>query len=213
MRDIAIYGAGGMGREAACLIQIINKKEPTWNLIGFFDDGKNIGESNEYGCVIGGIKELNTWNKPLCLVFAIGSSQILSRLTSTITNHLLDFPNIISPDTIYFDENNVTMGKGNLISLGCLISCNVKIGDFNLLNSNITVGHDVVIGNCNAIMPNTRISGSVTIGNENFFGVSSVILQQVQIGNCTVIGANSLIIRKTKDGMTYMGSPATIVHY
>lgn len=213
MRDMAIYGAGGMGREAACLIHLINKKEPTWNIVGFFDDGKKIGESNEYGCVIGGINELNSWKRPLCLAFAIGSSQILSRLTQSITNPLLDFPNIISPDTVYFDENNVTMGKGNLISIGCLISCNVKIGDFNLLNSNIAIGHDVVIGNCNAIMPNTRISGGVTIGDENFFGVSSIILQQIQIGNRTVIGANSLIIRRTKDGMTYVGSPATIVHY
>jgi hypothetical protein len=26
MKDIAIYGAGGFGREVACLIRIINKK-------------------------------------------------------------------------------------------------------------------------------------------------------------------------------------------
>ena len=40
MKNIAIYGAGGFGREVACLLNIINEKEPTWNLVGFFDDGK-----------------------------------------------------------------------------------------------------------------------------------------------------------------------------
>ena len=38
MNNIAIYGAGGFGREVACLIKRINEKSPTWNLIGFFDD-------------------------------------------------------------------------------------------------------------------------------------------------------------------------------
>ena len=37
MKDIAIYGAGGFGKEVACLIKRINEQEPTWNLIGFFD--------------------------------------------------------------------------------------------------------------------------------------------------------------------------------
>ena len=213
MKDIAIYGAGGCGREIACLIRIINKRKKSWNFIGFFDDGKEIGERNDYGSVIGGMKELNSWDKLLCVVFAIGSSKILSKLTSSITNPLLDFPNIISPDTIFIDENKVTFGKGNVIFMSSLISCNVKIGDFNFFNSMNTIGHDVIIGNCNVFMPSTRISGQVTIGDENIFGVSSTVIQNVQIGNRTTVGANSLIIRKTKDDMTYMGCPATIVYY
>ena len=42
MKDIAIYGAGGFGREVACLIKRINEKAPTWNFIGFFDNDPNI---------------------------------------------------------------------------------------------------------------------------------------------------------------------------
>ena len=40
MKDIAIFGAGGFGREVACLIKRINEKEPTWRFIGFFDDNE-----------------------------------------------------------------------------------------------------------------------------------------------------------------------------
>ena len=44
MKDIAIFGAGGFGREVACLIRIINESasEPKWNLIGFFDDNPEL---------------------------------------------------------------------------------------------------------------------------------------------------------------------------
>ena len=40
MKDIAIYGAGGFGREVACLLNAINANDAIWNLIGFFDDVK-----------------------------------------------------------------------------------------------------------------------------------------------------------------------------
>ncbi len=37
MKDIAIYGAGGFGREVACLIKQINDslENPRWNFIVF----------------------------------------------------------------------------------------------------------------------------------------------------------------------------------
>lgn len=36
MKDIAIYGAGGFGREVASLIKRINRIENQWNFVGFF---------------------------------------------------------------------------------------------------------------------------------------------------------------------------------
>ena len=208
MKDIAIYGAGGFGREVVCLINLINEKEPTWNLIGFFDDGKEKGSRNEYGAVLGGLDDLNAYDKPLAIAIAIGNPTYIKKVAEGTINPNISFPNIIAPTTTFLDEKNITFGKGNIICSHCLFSCNIKIGDFNIFNGYITVGHDTVIGNYNSIMPAVRISGEVKIGESNFMGVSSVILQQIKIGNNTTIGANSLIIKKTKDGNTYIGNPA-----
>ncbi|MGV8093736.1 MAG: NeuD/PglB/VioB family sugar acetyltransferase [Mangrovibacterium sp.] len=213
MKDVAIYGAGGLGREIACLLKLINKKNPQWDLIGFFDDGKKIGEKNEYGDVIGSINELNNWGKQINVIFAIGSPKIVLKLAYSISNPFVEFPNIIAPDAVFLDENNISMGKGNVICTGCLISCNVKIGDFNLFNGSVSIGHDSIIGNYNSIMPAVRISGEVKIGDENFLGVSSVILQQIHIKNRTTVGANSVVVRNTKDDLTYVGNPAIIMKY
>lgn len=213
MKDIAIYGAGGFGREVACLLKRINESEPTWNFVGFFDDGKDIGSSNEYGKILGGINELNAIKEPLAVILAIGFPKTVEKIVSNINSSLVSFPNIFSPDTILLDKDNISFGKGNVICSGCLFSCNIQIGDFNTFNGCITVGHDARIGNFNSFMPAVRISGEVMIGTRNFFGVSSVILQQIKIGCDTVIGANSTIIRKTKDKNTYVGNPASIVKY
>ena len=55
-----IFGAGGFGREVACLIHSVNKQRRTWNIIGFIDDNPNLkGTKNEYGEVLGGVDYLN----------------------------------------------------------------------------------------------------------------------------------------------------------
>lgn len=213
MKKIAIYGAGGFGREIACLIRIINEQSPEWELIGFFDDGIVKGSKNEYGVILGGIDEVNNYPEELAIAIAIASPKIVEKIVRNITSSKISFPNIISPDVTFLDKDNVSLGKGNIICSSCLLSCNVSIGDFNILNGFIPIGHDTSIGNYNSIMPAVKISGEVKIGDRNFFGVNSVVLQKIVIGNDTVIGANSLILRKTKDGMTYVGSPASIIKF
>jgi sugar O-acyltransferase (sialic acid O-acetyltransferase NeuD family) len=215
MKDIAIYGAGGFGREIACLIHEINSKSEKreWNLIGFFDDGKPAGHRNEYGEVLGDILKLNDYSHPLNIVFSIGDPGSIYNLKNKITNKLIEFPNIVAPDIRYLDENNKSIGRGNIFFSKCSLSCNVRICDFNIFNSSIALGHDVSIGSFNSFMPGTKISGEVTIGDLNFFGVNSVVLQQIKIGCHTIVGAGSIIMRDTKDNSTYLGNPALRLNF
>lgn len=211
MKKIAIIGAGGFGREVVCLINAINEKNEEWDFIGFFDDVKNIGYENEYGKVLGRIKDLNSYPESLAVAVAIAKPSAIEVIVKSITSPNIYFPNLIAPNVIFFDKNNISLGQGNIISFGCSISCNVHIGNFNILNCYILIGHDTKIGDYNTIMPSTNISGNVTMGERNFLGVSSVILEKLTIGNDTTIGANSLIFRNTKDKNTYIGNPASIV--
>lgn len=214
MKDIAIYGAGGFGREVFCLLKRINSEVvPTWNVIGFFDDGLPVGSSNEYGKILGNIDTLNRWSKPISVVLAIGSPKIVEYLYSIIDNPYVDFPNILSPDILFMDRNNVRIGRGNILCPHCFVSCNIEIGNFNTFNVYTTIGHDVKIGNFNSIMPAVKISGGVVIGNKNLLGVNSIILQYKTIGHNTIIGASSVVIRNTKDGFTYIGNPAKRIQY
>ena len=208
MKDILIYGFGGFGHEVACLIRHINRACPTWNLIGYIDDGVEVGTSCKYGKVLGNCDTLNAWDKPISVVIAIGSTKYLEIVSKKITNPNVDFPNLIAPNVFYFDEESVVMGKGNIITFGCRLSCNTRIGDFNVLNGNVSLGHDTCIGNYNVMFPETRISGQTTIGNRNFFGARTFVAQCLKLGNDCRYGAGCFVLRKTKDGNLYMGNPA-----
>jgi sugar O-acyltransferase (sialic acid O-acetyltransferase NeuD family) len=209
MKNITIYGAGGFGREVACLINRINEKEPTWNMIGFWDDGISIGENiSHYGKVLGGINELNEVNEELNVIISIGSPLLVKNIVNNINNDKICFPNIIHPSCKIADSEAINIGIGNLISRDCFFSCDVSIGNFNIFNSLTSLGHDVKIGSYNSFMPAVRISGEVSIGDTNFFGINSVVLQQINISNNIRIGAGSIVINNPEEGNIYIGNPA-----
>lgn len=208
MRDLVIYGAGGYGKEVACLINAINKTDFCWNLLGFIDDGLAIGTPNAYGKVIGCGEFLHNAKAPINVVLAIGNPVIQSSIVKKVINPNIQFPNIKAPDVIFLDLTTLTLGKGNIIGFRSIISYGVTLGDFNIFNSDVIIGHEVKIGSCNVFNPSVRISGNVKIGDANLFGVSSVIIQNKKVGNCTIISPNSVIIRHTQDNKTYLGNPA-----
>lgn len=209
MNKIAIYGAGGFGKEVACLINLINQKEKLWEIVGYFDDNAEKWNTifNGYK-VLGGIDELNNISKSISIVFSIGNPQIIMSIINKLHNTHISFPNIISKDCIFLEPNSIKIGQGNLIMPQSLISCNVKIGDFNLMNCGVSIGHDSSIGSFNSFMSFSKISGDVNIGDCNYFGACSLVLQQKQIGCNTTIGASSVIMRNTEDDNTYLGNPA-----
>ena len=140
MKDLAIYGFGGFGREIASIIHSINRVEPQWNIIGFFDDGVEPDKANRYGKVLGGLDTLNAWSTSLNVVMAIASPAILQKLTSAIHNPNVIYPNIIAPTVLFFDAGTVQMGQGNVLCHNCRVSCDVELGNFNLLNGAVSLG-------------------------------------------------------------------------
>ena len=216
MKDIAIFGAGGFGKEVACFINLINKSKggQIWNFIGFFDDNEKLigSEVSRYGKVLGTSETLNAWDKELDLAVAIGNPAAIKSVVQKIKNPNIDFPNLC-PQNGFSVDDSYSIGKGNIIQGGSFLSCDVKIGNFNVLNGSVVFGHDVVVGDCNVFMPATRISGKVKIGDCNLFGVGSIVLQGLDIGNNIKLSPGSVLMAKPKDGNLYIGNPAKKFNY
>ena len=209
MKEIAIFGAGGFGKEIAAILLKINERVPTWNLVGFFDDGVEEGTLiSRYGNVLGGFEKLNQWSSPLSVVLAIGNPQVLELLVSKITNTNINFPNIIHPEVFFADRETLKMGKGNVVVRACSFSVDVMVGDFNQFNSISALAHDVKVGSFNVFMPLSRISGEVEIGDQNFFGISSIVLQRIRMKSNIRLAANSVLMTKPRKKGLYMGNPA-----
>ncbi len=211
MKDIAIFGAGGFGREVLTLIQNINAVEEIWNVIGFFADGEPIGKHVHGFPILGGTKELNDWKTPLNIVFAIGTPKAVKAISSNITNPQIAFPQIIHPSVIFGDRSSVRLGKGCIICANTVLTCDIKIGDFVIMNLSCTVGHDAEIGNYSAFMPTCNISGYATVGECVYCGTGVNIIDRTSIGDDSIIGAGAVVTKPIPSDCTAVGVPARVI--
>src|SRR5258706_3362822 len=96
-KKLAIYGAGGLGREIACMLKDIRQHGGRWDVIGFFDDGKKKDSVIDDLPVLGGLREIKASRVPLNLVIGISDPATKEKLVHAIVNTNIEFPVLIHP--------------------------------------------------------------------------------------------------------------------
>ena len=213
MKDLAIFGVGGFGREVLALIQNINRVEPQWNILGFFDDGYEKGVRINGYPTLGTSEDLNEWDSEIAIAMSIGSPVIKKEILDKIHNPKVIYPTLIHPSAWIGDTHYVEIGKGCIICAGNLITTNIKIQDFVILNLGCTVGHDTVIKDYAAFMPSVNISGEVIIGEGVYVGTGAKIINQLEIGDYAVVGAGAVVAKTIPSNCTAVGVPAKPIKF
>lgn len=211
--DIAIFGAGGFGREIQKLIFEINKSSDSkHNLIGFFDDGLKKGDIVSDLSILGGINEINNWNSDLGIILAIGNSVTRKKVFEKINNPKIKYPTLVHPNTSFNSDYN-SLGLGTIICEGCIFTCNISVGDFVIINLQCTVGHDAVIEDFCSLMPAVNVSGNVHLGKTVFVGTGVKFVNDVKIGENTIIGAGAVVSKNLPSNCTAVGVPAKPIKF
>lgn len=214
MKDIAIFGVGGFGREVLTLIQDINKIEPTWNVVGFFDDGYEVGYESHGLKVLGGTKELSEWKTSLALTIAIGTPRIKKAILKNIGNNpVIEYPTLMHPTVIIGDKDYVKIGKGCIFCAYTVITCDIEIGDFVILNLACTLGHDTIVKDHCAFMPTCNISGECIIEESVYCGTGVKIINRTSIGEETIVGAGAVVVKPLPPRCTAVGAPAKAIKF
>jgi len=208
MRPVAIYGAGGLGREVLMLIRQVNLAAPTWEPVGFFDDAIPALQSIHGLPILGGMQSLNGWKGQLYIVIAVGDPAAKKEILSGITNPAIRFATLIHPSVQREVFQNITFGEGSIIAAGNIITTDISIGNHVLLNLNCTIGHDVHIGDFSSIMPGCNISGEVEIGEGTYIGTGAAIINRIRTGPYSTIGAGAAVIKDVSPHATAVGIPA-----
>ena len=192
MKKIVIIGSGGLGREVLGIIQSINRKENSWNFIGFYDDNLSTDLINGFP-ILGKIDELNQINEELYVVIAIGNPKIKELIKNKIINSQIKFPTLIHPSVEIYSEENVVLGKGVVIAANSVLTVNIEISDFVYINTAAVIAHDTKIGKYSMIMPTVSISAGGEIGEKVYIGNGTKIDYAIQIDDNAVIKAGSIL--------------------
>jgi sugar O-acyltransferase (sialic acid O-acetyltransferase NeuD family) len=215
---LIIFGAGGISRETANLIEDINERLPIprFNILGFVSESSNgIGKEVSGWPIVTCDAELFSFAgkyASLSAAIPVGNpvikKQILEKIISSRTPLL--FPNIIHP-AAWVKPGRIHLGEGNIVAAGVQMTLDVTIGNHNLFNLNCTIGHDVAIGDYCVINPACSISGRVVIEDGVFIGTGARILENLHIGKNSVIGAGAVVTKNVESGKTVVGIPARAI--
>lgn len=203
MKELAIYGAGGLGLEVACIVEAINDDIPTWDLKGFFDDGIEKGAKVKDYPVLGSKQEASTFEG--FLVVAIGDPKVKKSILGSMNN--VKYATLIHPKAEIMGAD-VKIGVGTIITCGVVLTTNINIENHVLLNLNSTVGHNSRISNFSSVMCGVNIAGDVSVGEAVMIGSGANILNGVVLGNNAKIGAGSVVNKNINPNKTAVGVPA-----
>lgn len=214
MNNIAILGTSGLAGEVAFLIGDINRGQPdaVWKLIGFVGpaDGHTAAAQKRIP-IVGDDNELLARRSDTHVALGVGDPKLRRILHQRFkANARLRFPNLVHPNVVW-ERDSATIGEGNIICAGCVLTTDVAIGDGNYVNLTCTVGHEVIIGDYCVINPGANISGRVRICDACLIGTGATILQGITIGKNACVGAGAVVTKDVPPDATVVGVPAKVV--
>lgn len=208
MKDIVIIGTENIGKEVVKIIEAINLKRNTWNVLGFISRKKDEeGSSVEGYSVLGSIdsmfsyfegrkkdkfyffKKLESQNE-LFTIIAIDNCQLKKEIENKLKNKI-KFATIIHPDVNFINKQEV--GEGTVIYPGLINVGKFKLGKHIILKQKCSLGNNVEIDDYSFISFNSNIDSNVVIKDEAYIEANTTILANNNIDKNTYIKEGTIL--------------------
>ncbi len=203
MKNICIVGTGGFAREVLFLIDQIGIFE---NVRAFIEPDHIFNEKWKDKYIMDipvlAFSDLKESDK-----VSIGVADIrLRELTTQQLPISTEYITLVHPRAAV--SRWASIGKGGIVTAGCIVTTQVNIGSHCQLNLNSTVGHDCAIGEFFTTAPSVNISGICTLGNRIYFGTGAATKQGITICDDVIIGMGAMVVKNINEQGTYVGIPA-----
>lgn len=205
-RNIVIIGNSGAARECHWFLREVMTASSGMSFKGFLSFEGYKGNLMELSHLELGIDDDYTPAPQDEFIIGLGSPALRAKVFHKWKARGARFMNLIHPLSLV--SESASMGEGNIITVGCILSCNTNIGHANFLNGHVIIGHDVNMGDANFFGPGSKILGSVSIGSVNSFGTNSVALVKARIGDNNMIAPGAYIYKGCRDNCLMSGNPA-----
>jgi len=199
---LAIYGAGGLGREVLELAKQINTAQPRWETFCFIDDINP--ERQLRGLPVVTLDTLCA--KEYEIAIAVGEPALRRVLADKARQAGFHLPVLVHPAAQISAE--VTLSEGCIVSCGAFISCDTTIGRNVYLQPNTSLGHDCQIGDDCVISSIACLAGHCKVGTGTFIGMGAMVRENTTIGEEVIISMGAAVFSDIAPGVVAMGNPA-----
>jgi sugar O-acyltransferase (sialic acid O-acetyltransferase NeuD family) len=210
-QQIVILGAGGHAREVLDVIDAINQEKPQFEMLGFVVEpgyqqpGRLINDK----AVLGHFDWLEEHKHEVKAVCGVGFSAPRYRVVQKAETIGVEFANLIHPTALL--TRWVTLGRGVIITAGCILTNQITIGDHVHINRMSNIGHDNLLEDFVTVSPGVNLSGNVTLRQGCFIGTGASIIEGQTVGPWARVGAGAAVITDIPENSTAVGVPAEVV--
>lgn len=196
---LAIYCAGGLGREVLEFARSINR----WEAIIFVDDVTEMKFVN--GAGVFRFSEAEQFRGNLEFVIANGEPAARETLYHKVKNAGYPLATLISPCCSILRDSDI--GEGCIL-YDCAISVNVHVGPNVLMNGRVLIGHDVSIGAHSVLSALNILGGDTHIGERVYIAPGAIVKDRIHIGDDAIISLGAVILRNVHSESIMIGNPA-----
>jgi len=205
---IAIFGAGGLGREILQALRDMQAAGAPVECAGFIvDPGVAAAESLHGLPVRRGLEALLLGDANLHLVVALGDPAARARIVQRVEAAVGPrFARVVHPRA--WIGNTVQIGDGSMVLGLASVTTDVRLGRHVLVNPNASIAHDCVLEDFVTLAPAVALAGGVHLEEGCELGIGARVAPRLRLGRWSVVGAGAVVIRPTPSGATVVGVPA-----
>ena len=126
---------------------------------------------------------------------------------NSFSNCRVQLHTFISKHAIVYTDD---IGEGSIIMPRAYIGPFSTLGIGNVIRAGCVLSHHETIGNFNWIADGSIYGGHVQQGSNSFIGLGTTVRNGISIADRTFVGAHSYLSSDTTEGSVYIGSPAKI---
>lgn len=206
--ELAIFGAGGHGREIAWLVRELWGDRVT---LTFLVDRPEFLLPDVNGIPVKLVDEYASLRSGRAYVAAVGDPKLRERCAFACEARGMRPVTLIHPRAEL--SCWVTIEDGSVVCAGCVLTTNMHIGRHVHINVGCTISHDTQIADFAILSPGSHVSGYVHIGKRVFIGTGAVIIngsitRPLIIGDDAIIAAGACVTQSVEVGSLVAGVPA-----
>ncbi len=199
---IAIFGAGGLGRE---LLQVL--RDMDMPCVGFLVEPGFSAPDLVHGVPVHRSAGVVAADPSVRFVIAIGDPVVRARLSAELESVFGPrFATIVHHHA--WIGRGVSIGEGSVVFGHCSITADAKLGRHVLVNPGTTIAHDCILDDFATLGPSCALAGGVIVEEGAELGIGVRVAPRVRIGSWAVAGAGAVCIDQVSPKTTVVGVPA-----
>lgn len=209
MAELAIFGAGGLGR----LVHDILLQDRRWRPVALLDsDPAKQGKAIDGLTVRGGLEQLPALRRQgvSAAIVAIGDNRERVRIAALLRQGGMQLVSAIHP--LVSIAPSARLGQHLIIGARSMVCVHAHVADHCVLSTGSIVEHDNRLATGVFLHPAVRLAGGVEIDRFATLGIGACVIPYRRVGANAWVEPGAVVIRDVLPGTTVSGAPALRRH-